>query len=557
MATEARTLRPAAGSGLLRRVSAPRWTAQGWGAIGLCALFVAITWWWLTQDRTIPIYDSGLHLLLAIDVHDALAAGEIGLASEIGLPYPPFVYLIGSLGFLLGGIGVTPAILAQNFVFLPLLVLGCYHTGRLAFGRTAGLLAVAFALGSPLNTAQFHVFMTDAPDAAMVAAAVWLIIASRGFTRLGYSAAAGLLCGLGMLTKEPFVMFVAGPLAVAAVRGALAVRRGDRGPLRGVLAFSAILLALALPWYISEYSRIHELQTVSLSAANQSNDSHAGGGYKGDVAPARFSLDNFQWYFWNMINYQLYLPLFAFAAVGWVWMCVRVVRRRHVGRYAPELMVGAFVSWFAITETFVHDTRYSMPLLVYLAVIGTGWIVQLPGRWRIAAAAALVAVVAANTLTTTFGLGKTVVLAHGGTTAEGHATTLQHRGQLVVFSNEGFQVAGPKRDGDMLGVLTALRREGVQGVVWNPEQAYEPAFSTVGITVLARIVHLAILSGESKLDRHTAAFVHETIVPGEPPPCVPLYDGTGVWIFIGDPKARGARYYCPVPEPHYYGAPRG
>jgi hypothetical protein len=219
------------------------------------------------------------------------------------------------------------------------------------------------------------------------------------------------------------------------------------------------------------------------------------------------------------------------------------------------LLVGAFVAWFALTETFVHDTRYSMPMLVYLAVIGTGWIVYLSRPVRLAAAAVLALVAIANTLATSFGVGDTVLAANGPVSAQGHATTLQHSGQIVVYSNGGFQVAGPKRDGNMLGMLQALRRAGVLGVTWNVYQAQEPDFSEVGVNALLYVADLKSLVGigETELTSHDAIFAHEAIKPAEPPPCVTLDDGTGVWVRLGNPKAHGARDYCPLPKPHLYG----
>ena len=75
--------------------------------------------------------------------------------------------------------------LAQNLVFVPLLALACYRVGRMVAGPRAGLLAVVFALGTPLIAEQFHVFMLDAPQATLVAVAVWLILASDRFARSG------------------------------------------------------------------------------------------------------------------------------------------------------------------------------------------------------------------------------------------------------------------------------------------------------------------------------------------------------------------------------------
>src|SRR5580704_15724121 len=220
MASEITAPRLRARATPLARLAELGWPAPAWGAIGVTVLFIGITCWWLTQDRSIPIFDAGLHLNLALNVHQELAAGNLGEALTLSVPYPPFAYLIGSLGIALGGVGVAPPILAENLVFATLLALGCYKVGRLAFGPLAGLLAVVFAFGSPLIAAQFHVFMTDAPETAMVAVSVWLVIASEGFTKLRTCALAGVAVGLGMLTKEPFPVFVVGVCLVTLVRGA-------------------------------------------------------------------------------------------------------------------------------------------------------------------------------------------------------------------------------------------------------------------------------------------------------------------------------------------------
>jgi 4-amino-4-deoxy-L-arabinose transferase-like glycosyltransferase len=559
MATSVETVRSAAHSRLTWAVALGRWSATAWAAIGVCVLFIAITFWWLAHDRSIPIYDSGLHLLYAFDVRSALGAGNFGAAFKSTLPYPPFTYVIGSLGVFVGGIGVAPPILAQNLIFVPLLGLGCYQLGRLAFGPLAGLLAVVFALGSPLIIPQFHVFMVDAPETAMVAVAIWLIIASEGFARVPVSALAGLAVGVGLLVKEPFAFFVAGPLIVTAVRGARRARRGERSVWLGFAAFCVVALIVALPWYAAEFSSIRATESTAINAANHSSATTPVVNYEADIAPARFSLDNFEWYFWNLLNFQLFLPLFLLSAAGWLWMVLRLLRRRPAGRCAPELLLGSFIAWFAITETFVHDTRYSLPLQVYLAVIGTGWILQLPRTGRIAASAAVVLVALANTFATSFGVGDTVLAATGPSDALGHATTLQHAGQIVVYNPGGFLVAGPKRDGDMLGMLRALERQGVTGVTWSAEQATEQDFTDIGVTVLSKIAGLAILehlaapTPVGSLTKRDAIFAHGPVKPGESPPCVTLSDGTGVWVRLGNPYAHGEQDYCPLPTPRFYG----
>jgi hypothetical protein len=523
------------------RIARPSWSAPAWGAIGVTGLFLAITCWWLTQDRTIPVYDAGLHLSYAITVRRELAAGHLLRALTLTRPYPPFAYLVGSLGIVLGGTDVAALVLAENIVFVPLLALGCYRVGRLAFGPVAGLLAVVFALGSPLIIEQLHVFMTDAPETAMVAVSVWLIIATEGFSRLKTCALAGLAVGLGMLTKEPFAIFVVGIVGVTAVRGGLSA-------WRGFAVFAAIALAIALPWYIHE---LPQIRTIGAEATGPSASvtTRTGASVPQGIAPPRLSLENLEWYLWNFVNWQLWLPLFVFAAVGWVWTIAGLLRRRPRGPLAIELTVGAFLGWAIVTQTFVHDIRYGMPLLIYLAVFGAGWIASLKRRWQIAAATALALVAVANTLSASFGIGGRASVTLPGASA----TALEKPGTITFLNNQGFLVAGPQRDGDLLAMLQALRRQGIRRVAWIAATALEPDFSEEGVEALIQIAGLEPLSGveASALTRQDAILAHGTLEG--PPPCVRLDDGTGVWLRIGNPEAPGAKDYCPLPKPRYYG----
>src|SRR4029077_17436397 len=107
-------------------------------------------------------------------------------------------------------------------------------------------------LGTPIVVFQMHVFMIDPPEAAMVAASAWAILASRRFERVGIAALAGVLVGLAMMTKETSIIFLAGLVAVAILRG------GWRN-WRGLLMFLAVAAAISLPWYVYHVAQLHGL----------------------------------------------------------------------------------------------------------------------------------------------------------------------------------------------------------------------------------------------------------------------------------------------------------
>jgi hypothetical protein len=335
-----------------------------------------------------------------------------------------------------------------------------------------------------------------------------------------------------MLSKETFAFFVAGVAVASAVRG-------GRSAWRGIATFAAVALVIALPWYLHELSTIHTLGGEALG----SSSTFDGPGTFPGVAPPRLSAANLQWYFWSFVNWQLFVPLSIFSAVGLIWTLVGFLRRRPVSRFAVELALGAFVSWAALTETYIHDVRYSLPLIVYLAVFGAGWISRLPRPLLIGTAAALVLVSLANTLGVGFGLGTPV------TTTATNAVYEQQPGTFTFYSNHGLWIGKPIRDGNVLGLMRAMRRDGVRELSWSFADEGEVVFSAPGLSVLARIAGLVVPSQPvepSRASQYQAYLVHGESPPGNPKPCTTLFTGVGVWVRLGGPETANAWDYCPL-----------
>jgi 4-amino-4-deoxy-L-arabinose transferase-like glycosyltransferase len=530
---------------LASRVGVSRWSGYAWGAIGATAAFIALTCWWLTQDRSIPIYDAGDHLATVFNFHNMIQSGDLLGPFNHESPYPPFVFLVGALASFIGGINVAAPIVGENLVFVSLLTLGCYQTGRLLFGPRAGLLAAIFVLGSDLLITQFHVFMLDAPEAALVAVSIWLILACDDFSRVRAAGVAGLVVGIGLITKVQYPSFVVGIVLIALLRG------GWRN-WRGLLAFAVVALVVGVPWYIDHYSEFSTF--VRISTENPLL-------VPGD-APPTFSFANFTWYFWNILTSQLLAPLFILLLGGTIWMIVTLVRHRREALRAKlsegsplgarlEFFAGAFVAWLFITLTPDHDIRYGIPLLPYLAVIATGWIVYLPRAARWAATALVVLGVIANTLGLTFGVGAPVQVALVHPLPGGE----ENPDEIVFYTNAGFLVSGPSRDGDVPGLLTALQRAGVTTVAWGGEQSRNPDFSAEGLlplTTISKLTPAITRTPEFARSTEVATLIHTPVSPRNPPPCTRLSDGTGVWVVRFEPSAGKLEFYCPSRRPQYY-----
>jgi 4-amino-4-deoxy-L-arabinose transferase-like glycosyltransferase len=505
-------------------VGISRWSAPAWGAIAAVAAFIAITCWWLTQDRSIPIYDAGYHLLAAVENHSLLQAGHLLGPVTYKSAYPPLAHVVGALAMFVGGVSVASSIIGENLVFVSLLALGCYQTGRLLFGPVAGMLAVVFALGAPLMISLFHVFMLDGPLTALVAVSIWLILASEDFSRTGIAGMAGLAVGLGINVKVQFALYVVGLVLVVLVHGGWRNRRG-------FALFASVALVVGIPWYIVHFN---ELGLLTEQAA----------AIRGD--PQALSIDNLLWYFWSVLNSQLLAPLFVLAVVGTAWTMTTILRER--GRQAArlEFLIAGLSAWAVITfATPHHDIRYSLPLLAYIAVIGTGWIGSVSRPARLAGCAVLALGVCASVLGLDFGVGREVKLA------------LAHE-RVVLYTSKGFLVAGPTSDGNVPGLLMALRRSGVRTVAFGLKQSALPDFSYQGVDALAQIAGLSplITGGGDRYSRSSsfATLLHESVTVHSAQPCTRLSDGTGVWVIRYDAARHALALYCPTRTPKFYGS---
>jgi 4-amino-4-deoxy-L-arabinose transferase-like glycosyltransferase len=530
---------------VLARTSISRLSAPAWGAIAATVAFVAVTCWWLTQDRSIPIYDAGDQLETALLYHNMLQAGNLLGPFTYDNIYPILGHMVGAVAALIGGVSVASPIIGENVVFIPLLALGCYQTGRLLFGRLAGMMAVVFVLGSPLLISMFHVFLLDGPLTAMVALSVWLILASEDFSRPGVAGLAGLAVGLGVNVKVQFALFLGGLVVIVLLHG------GWRN-WRGFAVFAVVALVVGLPWYIAHSSELGEMFELASS----------GGGTPAGNIPPTLSSANYTWYFWSVLNSQLLAPLALLAAGGMLWMLVTLVRDRGRPAARLEFFAGGFAAWVVITfPDSHHDIRYGMPLLGYLAVVATGWITRLPRAARLAATGLLILGVAANTLGIDFGVGREVKVA----LAHPLPDTEQAPDRIVLFTTTGFLVSAPSGDGDVPGLLEAMRREGVRTVMWSAEQSALPDFSAAGLVPLAQIARLAPVitrSLEYSESASVATLVHESVHALAAPTCTRLSDGTGVWVVRYDTAARKLVFYCPTRRPQFYdpgavGSPAG
>ncbi len=351
-------------------------SAWHWGIVaGVFAVLVAVAAVWLAIDRRPPQWDHANHLERVVTCAEDLARGDIKRILERSSFYPPFVPCTAALAYRLWPTDEASA-QAVVLLFLGLGMAATYLLGR-RFSGGAGGVAAAIAFG----TAPFVVYISlrfqlDLPLAAMVAVAIEALLRTEGFRRSGWSLGAGVVVGLGLLTKPTFLVYVLVPIVV------LVVQVADRRRLVNAAAGAAAAIVLSLPWYgLRFFGLPAQIGGRSFRQAAESGHPHplsaAALGYYLQTFPTQFG---------------------AIAAALFV-LGLLIVMRRH------RMLLASVVLPFAVFELIQNkNLRYTLPLLPLAATVAGVAFAALPRRAQLGAGALLVAASGLQVSATAFGI---------------------------------------------------------------------------------------------------------------------------------------------------------
>jgi 4-amino-4-deoxy-L-arabinose transferase-like glycosyltransferase len=229
----------------------------------LAAFHVFNSWAFITKQVTILGWDRPAHLVRTLIYNDMLQAVNIRSIFEVmtwSWNRPPLSHLVAVPLYRLFGVS-TDVALMSNAVCVVMLLFSAYGIGKKLFSRQEGLLAAFIVSTYPILFSLSRMPYVDYSLAAMVTLAIYLVVRCEGFRHRGSSLLLGLVIGLGILTKWPFVAFAGGPIVYVAVRSGalrnvkagLTARADVTAKLRHlwVLPFLHVLagLALTLVWY--------------------------------------------------------------------------------------------------------------------------------------------------------------------------------------------------------------------------------------------------------------------------------------------------------------------
>jgi 4-amino-4-deoxy-L-arabinose transferase-like glycosyltransferase len=190
---------------------------------------------------------------------EMLQRGEWVVPYLQGQPYldkPPLMYWLTMVSYMLLGVGDGPARLAPA-----LAVHGCillvYLFGRRRLGERPAYWGALLLALMPGFVGMARLLLLDGVLTFLVTFALFAALESIQGAQIRWRwwLLAGAACGLGILTKGPVILIlVLAPL----VLHRWLTRSGPPLALRAWLAFLAVALGIALPWYVAICYRLPE-----------------------------------------------------------------------------------------------------------------------------------------------------------------------------------------------------------------------------------------------------------------------------------------------------------
>ena len=307
------------------------------------AYLIATNLVWIAYDTRPPFWDMAGHQSAALRIYEAFRTTSLLEALRsvaIGLTgyYPPLYQTIVALFYAVFG-RTADAALWANVPAIVLLLVATYGIGKTVMSPAGAAGAAVLVNFYPLMLWLSRETMMGYWLTSMVALAMWLLVA-RGLGSRNWSMAFGVVCGLGMLTKWTFALFIVLPFLWFA-------RRNIRHA--AVSAFAAAIVAGY--WYVPQLTLMSEFLGINT----------ADGVGEGD--PNRFSFQAIAFYVRALEGYQLFLPLFVAFLAG-----AFLLSRRFDPRWTP-IVFWILSGWFGLMLFQNKDPRYSVPLLPAVALI--------------------------------------------------------------------------------------------------------------------------------------------------------------------------------------------
>jgi len=373
--------------------------------------------WFILKDTRPPAWDQSAHLILT---QAYLRGYNIQTTSNY---YPPGFHL-SALPFY-GLFGQTyDAGCLVNILYLSILIFSVYGIGKTLFNREVGLYSALIISFIPMLVSLRRDFLIDFGLVSAISLAIYLLLKTKNFNNLKYSLAFGAGLGFMVLVKWIAIFFVFAPLCCVlwqcikepkycAYCGRL-LNSAKKIIRNGFLLFCSerhkqkflnegrfiltnmhnfifsilIFVVVAGFWYLPNFAVFRRLIRAS--------------SYYGAVEGDPTGIMGF-WFYINAVNIQSYLFFSVLMIIG---LLAFFLKFKDVISRDKRLLVG-----FSILIPFIvfsiagnKDTRYTLPILIFLVLVAGYWIASLKNPKKVAVLGAVTLIGILQLSTITFGM---------------------------------------------------------------------------------------------------------------------------------------------------------
>jgi tetratricopeptide (TPR) repeat protein len=300
---------------------------------------------WSTLDSVPPYNDSAHHLanyrVILHSLDGSLNAQQLVDYKERFL-YAPLYYYFSALAALF--FGDTDLIhIPVNLLFYAILLIAVYAAGKKLFGMREGITACLILSLYPYIYGSTRIFVLEGALCSMAALCACFLLYSEELRNTRFTVAAAIVCLVGMLTKQSFLIYVVGPLAFTI--GKAVARREAFGKVALL-----VCIGIVLPMILS-----FSPGTITLFK-NHFNDAAL-------YAPGNPWARAF--YFFQLLPDQINILSLLVFIVSLAWYVFMKTKNRAF------VLVWWLTPLIILTCAPLKTSKYSLPLLPVIALISS------------------------------------------------------------------------------------------------------------------------------------------------------------------------------------------
>ena len=309
---------------------------------------------WIKADYSIPHHDENQYFRKSVACFRILTRPGRDKLPRLLKAEPrirPHLFPLTATPFyLVGGESYDSACLS-NSLFLILLLIAVYQTGKLLSGPATGFWAAFILSFYPFVTRFSRLYWSEICLMAFFAWGIYLLLKTDSFRSRRYSLFLGVVIGLGMAAKQQFFFVMVFPILWEGIRSWFTAAKSSRPSPRVNLLLCLLLgAAITLPYYLL-FSRTFSTKLI-----------YAFSGGAWEPVESVFSFASLFWYL-GRLQIQASLFFFLLFIPALIWLIFRGQRRER-------LIVLTFLADYLIFSFFPSkDARYISTLLPLMALI--------------------------------------------------------------------------------------------------------------------------------------------------------------------------------------------